>query len=379
MKMKKIFRNQAGFGMMGIIISIIVVIVALVVFFSLRLEKKESIKIGAVLPISGPGEFIGTEVMDGLLLAADEINTWGGINGRKIEFIIEDSKTNSQEGKKAFNRIEATCHPVLYVSMTSSGSMALAALAEQNKVVLIGLVATIPKLTKEKEWVFRYYTTAIIEVKPILPILQELKVKKLGILYLNDDYGASVFKLLKKEFEATGGIVRSKAFDPKEFDYKEQIAKLKDMEAIYSVGFDNHLKNVFKQLIEENFRGFLLGGHGATSSIVTSIPEANGVYVAAPAIYNPNFLFAKELKEKYEAKYNKPLNHLSANGYDFVKFLAGLLEDKEISRENVKILMEEGFIYSGVFGSIDVKPGDHDITFPLYPARIVDGKIKYLR
>jgi len=53
--------------------------------------------------------------------------------------------------------------------------------------------------------------------------------------------------------------------------------------------------------------------------------------------------------------------------------------DKEVSRESVKNLLEGGFMYHGVFGELDVKPGEHDITFPLHPAQIVDGKLKYLR
>jgi branched-chain amino acid transport system substrate-binding protein len=56
-----------------------------------------------------------------------------------------------------------------------------------------------------------------------------------------------------------------------------------------------------------------------------------------------------------------------------------LLEGKDISRENVKDLLEKGVIYPGVFGDIHVKPGEHNISFPLYPAQIVDGEVKYLR
>jgi hypothetical protein len=55
------------------------------------------------------------------------------------------------------------------------------------------------------------------------------------------------------------------------------------------------------------------------------------------------------------------------------------LEDEEVSRERMKSLLEQGFIYPGVFGDLDVKPGEHDIVFPLHPAQIVDGEVKYLR
>jgi ABC-type branched-subunit amino acid transport system substrate-binding protein len=101
--------------------------------------------------------------------------------------------------------------------------------------------------------------------------------------------------------------------------------------------------------------------------------------VSAPTVYNPKYLFAKEFMEKYGSRYNKPFNHYAANGYDMLKLLAGLLEDKEISRQSVRNLLEEGFIYSGVFGTLDIKPGERDLNFPLYPAQIVDGRVKYLR
>jgi branched-chain amino acid transport system substrate-binding protein len=108
-------------------------VAVLAIFFVFQVQKKETIKIGAIMPISAPAAH-HADVLDAMLLAADKINSSGGINGRKMELIIEDSKSNRQKGKKAFNRIEASHHPVLYVSTTSSVSMALAPLAEENNV-----------------------------------------------------------------------------------------------------------------------------------------------------------------------------------------------------------------------------------------------------
>lgn len=364
--------------MKRIVTTVVVAVTILAIYFMFRVEKEETIKIGAVLSLSGPASYAGEEVRDGMLLAVEEVNSWGGINGRKIELIIEDSKTDTQEGKNAMNRIEKTHHPILYVSSLSSVAIALAPQAKKNEVVLVALVATTPNLTGENEWVFRYYATAKDEVPPILSILEELKVKKLGILHLDDVYGASVFELLKKKFEETGGVVRDVIFKVRDTDFIKQITKLKDMEAIYVVGFDGHLKNVFKQLNEENFSRIIIGPATASLPSVKSLPESNGVYLAAPIIYNPNFLFAKEAKDKYETKYNKPFTHYAANGYDFMKLLSGLLGDKEISRASVKSLLEGGFIYPGVFGNLDVKRGEHDISFPLSKAQILNGRIKYL-
>ena len=373
----KIVKSQDGFTRKKIIITTLIVLLAIATFFILTTRKEETIKIGVIIPLSGTTQYSGEEVRDGILLAIDEINSWGGIDGKKIELIIEDSKANLEEGKEAFDKIERTHHPVLYLSTLSSVSTALAPLAQEHQVILVGLAVSAPKFTEDKEWVFRYWPTAKAEIPPILSILEELKVKKLGIIYQDDEFGRSVYELLQEEFIKTGGIVEAEYFTLTRTDIKESIAKLNDMQAIYVVGFTSLFGTLFKQLREENFKGFILGPSAIVYPINIAIPEAQGVYVAASIIYNPNFPFVKEVEEKYITRYDKPFTPYSAAGYDLIKILAGLWEDEEISRERVKTLLEEGFIYSGVFGSINVKPGEHDISFPLHPAQIIEGEVRY--
>jgi len=358
--------------LIGIIIAIAVVAV-LAGFFTLR--GKEPIKIGAILSLTGAGDYMGKDVRDGMLLAVDKANSRGGINGKKIELIIEDSKTDTEEGKNVFNKMESEHHPDLYVSMLSLNCLALAPLAEENEVVLLGLCVTVPEFTEEKEWVFRYWVMTDDEVLPILSMLEELGVKNLGILYSNEEYGISVSGLLKQEFEKTGGTVKSEALEMNEADYKEKVTRLEDMEAIYIVGYGHHYQNVFKQLREINYQGHILGASGTCKSSLVSMPESNGVYLVAPKIYDPVFLVAKEVKEGYESKYGRSFTHFAANGYDTIKFLVDLLEDKEISRIGVKNLLAAGFIHPGILGTIYIEANNHDISFPLYPAQIVDGEI----
>ncbi len=75
----------------------------------------------------------------------------------------------------------------------------------------------------------------------------------------------------------------------------------------------------------------------------------------------------------------RQFDHNAANGYDIIKILGGLLENEELSRDNVKRILDEGFSYSGVFGSVEVLPGEHDISFPLFPSQVVDGKLVFRR
>lgn len=101
---------------------------------------ERTLKTGELLTLSEVGMSMGEDLKDGLFFAGNEINSMGGINGKKIEFIIEDTKSNTDEAKKMFLQIESEHHPVLYISNMSSIGLALAPLAEENEVPLIGLI-----------------------------------------------------------------------------------------------------------------------------------------------------------------------------------------------------------------------------------------------
>lgn len=335
------------------------------------------IKIGAILALTGNSATLGAGVRDGLQLAVDEVNKRGGVNGSKIELIIEDSKTDPQTGIDAFNKIENAHHPLLYVSHVSSVGMALAPLAEEKRIVLVGVAIAAVDFTRTREWVFRYWPLGQAYIPPLMRILQDLKVKKLGILYQNDEFGKEQQQLLSKEYEGAGRTVAGESIETKDTDYRQRIAALKDREAIYVACSGNLLLNVLRQLRETNYQGQILTPAGTAMPDLFGMPELDGIYLAAPIIYNPNYLYAKDAGQKFEARYKRALDQWAAVGYDFIKLLDGLLEDRKLSRQGVRDVLAGGFEYSGVFGQVRVKPGEHDLTFQFFPAQIVNGSLKY--
>jgi branched-chain amino acid transport system substrate-binding protein len=375
--MRRKINNQRGVSALVVGASVFAVVVVVAAAVWLFASKKETpIKIGSIISLSGSSSHL-VDLKDGMILAADEINTAGGVNGKKIELIIEDSKTDLEEGKKAFARIEAAHQPLLYVSTNSFISMALSPLAERHRVPLIGLVTSAPEFTAQKEWTYRYWMTSNDEIPPVLVWLNRLNVNQLGVLFLDDPFGRSVYVLLQKACEEIGKTVKAQGYKKNISDLGVQIGALMDMEAIYIVGYVKHIGAAVKHLKKVKYKGKIISASGATNERVKKLPEANGIYVAAPAFYNPGYVYATEAKSKYEAKFGKPLNHQAANGYDFVKLLASLLEDKEMTRAGVKRLLEAGFTYAGVFGTLNLKPGARDIPIPLFPAKIVDGELVY--
>jgi branched-chain amino acid transport system substrate-binding protein len=364
------------------IIGIIVIAIGLGTFFFFEESfGKEPIKIGVTLSETGPGSGIGIEERDGMLMAVDEINSRGGINGRPIELIIVDNESNPEKAKKDFLEIEETHAPLMYISATSSISTAVAPLAEEDEVVLM-IFATAGEITVDKQWVYRYFPMADDELLAILQGLEDLHVKNLGILYQNDEYGRDVSNEVATKFENSERIVSKEPFELLELDvidFKENIAKLQNEDAIYVVAFPDYIEIILKQLRESNYSGEILTPLDASVFKIINMPEANGVYLTAPIIYDSNFIFARTVSENYESRYNKQFDFNAANGYDFIRILGGLLQNEELSRDNVKRILDAGFIYSGVFGSIDVLPGEHDFAFGLYPSKVVDGKLEFRR
>ena len=119
-----------------------------------------------------------------------------------------------------------------------------------------------------------------------------------------------------------------------------------------------------------------MSSDGATFDIF-KLPEAEGVYLAAPIIYNSNSLFATQVAYSYELKYDKQFDYNAANSYDMLRILQGILDEEVISRDTVKDKLNSGFVYSGLFGTVKVFPKNHDMSFQLFPAKINNGELKF--
>jgi len=124
-EMKKNLKSRSGFiqMIMTIVPIIITVVATLAVFFMLRTIIEEPIKTGALLSLTGPGSRTGEDIKDGLLLTVDEINSRGGINGRKIELIIEDSKPFTHQAANGYDFIKLFADPMPHPARIVDGEL----------------------------------------------------------------------------------------------------------------------------------------------------------------------------------------------------------------------------------------------------------------
>jgi len=340
-------------------------------------DEQPGLVIGAVLPMSGPAAAIGADIRDGLTLAADEVNERGGLSGRPVVLVIEDGGGGVTAAQSAYDQITAAeVAPDLVVAGTSGVSMAVKDAAVADGRLLFGLVATVPALTRGGGPVYRYWPTAEQE----LPVLAEALpggLTTLTVFHQDDSYGTSVFQQVDALFEGRPTRVLGASFPLSGTDFDALVSGAMNSDAVVVVGFAGHIRSVLRALDDQGFDGPVVSTTTATLPDVVSDPAADGVVAVAPAIFNKNYAFADAVRSRFEARYGRPFNQYAANGFDFVMMLAGLVEGSGSVADQLRSQLQQGFVYSGLFGNVSLPAGGRDIDFPLFPARISEGELIY--
>ena len=337
----------------------------------------KTINIGAVLPLSGAAAYSGEQVRDGMLLAIEEFNSKGSIHQQDIDLIIEDSKGDPKEGVNAFNYLVNIKTQDVIISGLSSVSTALVPLAKEKEIPLLATTATTPNITKN-EFSFRYYTTAQQELEPIIKIANELQTEKIAILYLNDEFGVSMFKTLDETYR---GLIIAEAFPISTTDFKTQLLKIEESnpDALLIVGFSNHIINVIKQMNELNLKlNIFTPSTASFTDVRKALNEMNvSVYAGVPKIYGEGTSQqTKSFKATFKQKYDKEADQYAAAGYDLINIISQATQNQASSREGIKIGLSEMKHFEGVLGPIKVQ--GREFNFLLYPAKIEKGEVEYL-
>ena len=164
--------------------------------------EKEPVKIGVIYPLTGAGSYFGKLKKEGAELAVNEINQKGGLLGKKVELIVEDSKTDVKEGLSAFNKLVEIEKTPIIISSLSSVCMAIKPNLKEKNVILFANVGH-PEITKDNENknIFRNFPTAGAETKKMASFIFNKNISKIAIVSLNDDWGEVSIKNIKNSLK----------------------------------------------------------------------------------------------------------------------------------------------------------------------------------
>ncbi|MDI6784731.1 MAG: ABC transporter substrate-binding protein, partial [bacterium] len=159
----------------------------------------QEIKIGAILPLTGPSALLGELARNGLTLAEEDINSKGGIRGNRLKIIYEDGMADPNSSISAFRKL-VTFDKVKFVVTTHSNvGLALAPMADKEKVILF-VHASHPQITGKSPYVFRHSNTAEQESQIIVDFVSKQNKKNYALAVMDDDYGMIFREKLNKLF-----------------------------------------------------------------------------------------------------------------------------------------------------------------------------------
>lgn len=342
------------------IVVVVVVVVASVTFYKRAPKEPEVYKIGAILPLTGPGSIFAQYIKEGLDLAVDEINS---TSSSKIKILYEDSKNQPKEAVSAYNRLVATEKPPVVIVALSSIAKALAPLATSTKTVQLGIAVAIP-IGGISEYVFRIYPEAHGMAGVMAKFdIEKLKLKTAGIIYINDEFGRYSYEVFKESFEKLGGkIVFAESYELLQKDYRSQIMKLKrtNPNCIYLNGYGIAYGIIVKQLKELGVTSQLTAD--MTLGLPNTLEQAGD---AAEGVYFVDGKMSTEFTKKFLNKYQKEPTSYAGYAYDQINILYKIIrENKLFTSDVIKGDLLKIKDYPGAMGEISILPnGESTVEF----------------
>ena len=350
--------------------------VAVLLMLATTAVAADTIKLGALYPLSGRAEGLGRECKLGAEMAVEEINAKGGVLGKKLELLSADSKANVQEGTNLVKRyIQKDNVDFLFGVVSSAVALAVSEVAKQEKVVTMITIGSTDTLTKEKwnRYTFRSGMCNSQEANS-LALYTAKKYPKLTKFYNigpDYEYGRTMWEIFKAKTNEQNpkaeftGEQWPKLATPDYTSYINAILQAKP-DAVFCTLWGGDLVAFFKQAkpygLFDKMKWVI-----ATGADV-SLARAMGKEMPTGIIADQRYYFHwpesprnQAFVKAYQAKNNEYPSAWAAQGYDGIYFLAeGVKKAGSLDKEKV-IAALEGLSIDAPRGKATLRKEDHQL------------------
>jgi len=297
------------------------------------------IKVGVAEALSGGAAQYGISIRNGFQLALDEINAAGGINGDKLQLVIEDEQGKKEEAINVFKKLIFQDKVLLVFGPTLSNSAQAAdPIAQAAKTVAFGTSNTADGITSIGDYVFRNSVTeADVLPETIKMAVKKSGIKKVAVMYGNDDvFTKSGYDNFKKALEDLKvPVTTTETFAKGDVDFKAQLTKIKagNPDAIVLSALLAEGAPIMVQARQIGLNVPFIGGNGMNSVKVFDLAKgkADGLYVGSPwSASNTSAENAKFIKA-YQNKYKAAPDQFAAQSYDALYITTQALKQVKLS------------------------------------------------
>ncbi len=350
-------------------------------------QAEDAIKIGVVTPLSGTYAPIGQQVRWGLELATKEANAAGGILGRKIELLFEDSEANpavaTQKAEKLF-QVEKV--DFLTGTVNSGATLVVGQVAERNSKLMATTVSFADSITADKcsPNVFRVNAAAGMQANALAAWLATAKEHP-KTFYFGPDYemGRSTVAAFKERAEAIGAKTVGEVYAPLGAkDYSQYFGQIRaaQPEVLYTSVAGNDTVRFMTQMDEYGLLGKMqiLGASGTlTTQNIGAIGKAAEGYVTgvgySPLIDTPE---NKTFVDTFKAAYNAEPDLYGADSYGLIAFYKAAAEKaKALDTDKLREAMS-GIEWMTPQGKKTMRAGDHQAMMSMYAVQVTWRRVQ---
>ncbi|MEW6234351.1 MAG: ABC transporter substrate-binding protein [Candidatus Omnitrophota bacterium] len=333
------------------------------------------IKIGAIFGITGPASKLGEPERNTVEMLVEKINASGGVNGRTLEVIIEDTEGAEQKAVEAVNKLLEKDGVCAIIGPTRSGpSMAVIPIMQKNETPLISCAAadSIVEPIAERKWIFKTPQKNSSTAIQIFNHMKTAGITKVAIITGTTGFGKEGRDQLLRLAPTMGiTIVADETYNPPDTDMTAQLTKIKgtDAQAVINWSIVPGQSIVPKNMKQLGMTIPLYQSHGfgniafanAAGDAAEGIIFPAGALLVAdqlPETY-PRKAFLLEYKKDYEAKYGGEVSTFGGHAYDALMLLVEAIKTVGTDKAAIRDQLEKIQNFVGTAGVFNMTPEDH--------------------
>jgi len=292
-------------------ILVLLLVVGLTLGLAITGTAAETIKIGALMSLTGGLGPYGPSILDGAQMAVDEINAAGGVLGKQLELVVRDTATSPDVGRDAASKlVEIDKVPAIVGALSSGVTLAASSVTIPAEVVLISPASTAPSLPAldDNDYVFRTVVSDEVQGVVLGRLAVILNYTRTSVTYVNNDYGKGLADTFKNTFEALGGqVLVMVAYEENKPSYRGEVDKLLagNPEAIVMVSYPVDGNKQIVEAVEAGYQGAFLMTDGMKGEGVAPGPACASAESPGPIEGAYGTVAAGGFKaDQFEADYN---------------------------------------------------------------------------
>jgi branched-chain amino acid transport system substrate-binding protein len=321
-----------------------------------------TLKIAVLAPMSGDVATFGQSTRDGAMLAVEEWNAKGGVNGKTIEVVVEDSQCNAEAAVSAANKvIDQDGVKFIIGEVCSSASIPVSEIVMSKGALQISPTSTNPNVTVDEAGATKSRVFRACFIDPFQgTVAAKFALENLGaktaavFLDQGNDYVRGLAEFFKAAYEAGGGqVVVWETYTAEDSDFSAILTKVKDAnpDILYLPDYYSTVNLIAAQAREKGITAIMMGGDGWDSSDLDTAAVDGGYFTNhySPQDTRPE---VQDFVKKYQEKYGTVPDALAALAYDAAQILLqSMTNAKSVDPAKVAEAMASGK-FAVVSGSI---------------------------